>query len=219
MQGTERSFSRQSWLILLLFGLIGQIAWNVENMYFNVFIYKMFRATAADISAMVGASSLAATVTTLLIGALSDKLGKRKLFLCGGYLCWGISIWSFALLKAEKPAVDMIRTVYTLSNNKDTFTAEAVEPLTAKTHRKIVAGLEGMADGTYQFTYNIYSNSFTPVLLATGSLPVELVYNPLKLEINNPAYRNIIFSSMPDKKLTFTVKNEFSARCSNKFCV
>ena len=45
------------WCALTLFSLIGQIAWVVENMYFNVFIYKMFHASAADISAMVAASA------------------------------------------------------------------------------------------------------------------------------------------------------------------
>ena len=29
-----------------LLSLIGQVAWVVENMYFNVFIYKMFHASA-----------------------------------------------------------------------------------------------------------------------------------------------------------------------------
>ena len=29
---------------LIIFSLTGQIAWVVENMYFNVFIYKMFNA-------------------------------------------------------------------------------------------------------------------------------------------------------------------------------
>ena len=28
------------WAALLSFGLIGQIAWVVENMYFNVFLYN-----------------------------------------------------------------------------------------------------------------------------------------------------------------------------------
>ena len=88
--------SGKFYLALIIFSLVGQVAWVVENMYFNVFIYKMFRASAGDISAMVAASSVAATVTTLLIGALSDKLGKRKIFICGGYIAWGISIWSFA---------------------------------------------------------------------------------------------------------------------------
>ena len=73
----------------------------MENMYFNVFIYKMIHASADAISAMVAASAIAATVTTLLIGALSDKVGKRKIFICVGYLCWGVSIWSFALIRAD----------------------------------------------------------------------------------------------------------------------
>ena len=89
------------WLALVIFCLTGQVAWTVENMYFNVFIYKMFHASASAISAMVAASAVAATVTTLLIGALSDKLGKRKIFICGGYIAWGLSIWSFSLLRLD----------------------------------------------------------------------------------------------------------------------
>ena len=89
------------WLSLVIFCLVGQVAWTVENMYFNVYIYKMFHASAEAISAMVAASAVAATVTTLLIGALSDKIGKRKIFICGGYILWGISIWSFALIRMD----------------------------------------------------------------------------------------------------------------------
>ena len=86
---------------LIIFSLTGQIAWVVENMYFNVFIYKMFRASASDIALMVTASSVAATLTTILIGALSDRIGKRKFFMCAGYIAWGISIFSFALIRAD----------------------------------------------------------------------------------------------------------------------
>ncbi len=95
---------------LTLFSLVGQIAWVVENMYLNVFIYKMFRASAEDISAMVAASAIAATLTTVLIGALSDKIGKRKIFICLGYILWGISILGFMLLKE-----DLIRSVFPLA--------------------------------------------------------------------------------------------------------
>ena len=102
MQKTR--LSPRFWLALTIFSLIGQIAWVVENMYFNVFIYKMFRASAADISLMVAASAVAATVTTLLIGALSDKLGKRKLFICGGYLLWGVSTAAFGFVTVENAA-------------------------------------------------------------------------------------------------------------------
>ena len=88
-------------LALIIFSLVGQIAWVVENMYFNVFIYKMFHASPADISAMVMASAVAATVTTLIMGALSDKLGKRKVFISGGYILWGISILAFAAIRED----------------------------------------------------------------------------------------------------------------------
>ena len=88
-------------LALVIFCLTGQVAWVVENMYFNVFIYKMFHASAEAISTMVAASAIAATVTTLLIGALSDKIGKRKIFICGGYIIWGVTIWSFSLIRLD----------------------------------------------------------------------------------------------------------------------
>jgi len=97
----KTKLSGKFWLALTLFSLIGQVAWVVENMYLNVFIYKMFNASAADISNMVAASAVAATLTTVFIGALSDKIGKRKIFICGGYILWGISIISFVFLKTE----------------------------------------------------------------------------------------------------------------------
>ena len=99
MEKTKKS--SRFWLALVIFSLVGQVAWVVENMYLNVFIYKMFAASAGQISLMVAASSVAATVTTLLIGSLSDKLGKRKIFICGGYLCWGVSILCFGLIRED----------------------------------------------------------------------------------------------------------------------
>jgi len=93
--------SKKFYLALVIFSLVGQVAWVVENMYLNVFIYKMFHATAEQISLMVAASAITATITTLLIGALSDKLGKRKVFICVGYILWGISILGFSLIRAD----------------------------------------------------------------------------------------------------------------------
>ena len=103
----KKKLGGKFWAAMLIFGLIGQIAWVVENMYLNVFLYKMFHASAADISLMVGASSVAATLTTILVGAFSDKVGKRKLLICLGYLVWGISILGFAFIKVDtlKPLV------------------------------------------------------------------------------------------------------------------
>ncbi|MDR1734503.1 MAG: MFS transporter [Oscillospiraceae bacterium] len=92
------------WANILLFGLIGQVAWMVENMYFNVFLYKTVTYDPNAAAVMVAASAVAATVTTLLMGGLSDKLGKRKLFLSGGYIFWGFSILAFAFLTKENAA-------------------------------------------------------------------------------------------------------------------
>ncbi len=92
---------KRFWAALFVFSLIGQIAWVVENMYFNVFIYNMFRATPDQIALMVQASAVAATLTTLFIGALSDRLGKRKAFITVGYILWGVSILCFAFLRVD----------------------------------------------------------------------------------------------------------------------
>ena len=89
------------WVALTLFSLVGQVAWVVENMYFNIFIYKMFHASAEAISMMVSASAVSATVTTILVGALSDKIGKRKVFICAGYMLWGVSIFLFSLVRMD----------------------------------------------------------------------------------------------------------------------
>lgn len=97
----KTKLSGRFWACITIFSLMGQIAWVVENMYFNVFIYKMFNASPADISNMVMASAVTATLTTVFMGALSDKIGKRKLFICAGYILWGISIFSFTLLRED----------------------------------------------------------------------------------------------------------------------
>lgn len=111
----ENKLSRKFWIALTVFSLMGQIAWVVENMYFNVFVYKMFNASAGDISNMVAASAAVATLTTIFMGPLSDRIGKRKLFICGGYILWGISIFSFVLLRT-----DVIGKTFALTANAAT---------------------------------------------------------------------------------------------------
>ena len=92
------------WCTLILIGLVGQFAWTIENMYFNVFLYNTISTDPGYISAMVGWSAAAATLTTLLMGALSDRVGKRKLFICGGYILWGLSTAAFGFITVENAA-------------------------------------------------------------------------------------------------------------------
>ena len=150
------------YLALVLFGLLGQIAWVVENMYLNVFIYKMFHATEQDIALMVGASAVAATLTTVFMGALSDKIGKRRLFISGGYVLWGISIFAFAALRTDvidamipmtvnamtvgvalTVALDCLMTFFGSTANDAAFNAWLTDSTTEK-NRGVAEGLNSM---------------------------------------------------------------------------
>ena len=97
----ESALGARIWAALLSFGLIGQVAWVVENMYFNVFLYNTITGDTGMIAAMVAASAVVAAVTTLAVGALSDKLGVRKPIIVTGYLLWGVSVMAFALVRTS----------------------------------------------------------------------------------------------------------------------
>ena len=191
--------SRKFWISLVIFSLVGQIAWVMENMYFNVFIYQMFHASAKAISGMVAASAVAATVTTLLIGALSDKLGKRKLFICGGYILWGISILSFSLIRldvigalfpyASAAAVgvsltiimDCVMTFFGSSANDACFNAWLTDS-TDETNRGAVEGINSMMPllailavfGGFMGFDLTRSESWTTIFILIGSVVLLL---------------------------------------------
>jgi len=92
------------WTTFILIGLIGQFAWTIENMYFNVFLYNTITTDPTYIAWMVAASAVAATLTTLMMGVASDRAGNRKYFICFGYLLWGVSTAAFGLLTVENAA-------------------------------------------------------------------------------------------------------------------
>ena len=101
---TTTKLSARKWITLILIGLFGQFAWTIENMYFNVFLYNTISTDPWYIAEMVGWSAAAATLTTLLMGALSDKLGRRKPFIAAGYVLWGLSTAVFGYITPENAA-------------------------------------------------------------------------------------------------------------------
>jgi len=196
----KTKLSSRFWAVLTIFSLMGQVAWVVENMYFNVFIYKMFNASAADISLMVAASSVAATLTTVFIGALSDKIGKRKLFICSGYILWGISILSFVFLRTdiiEKfiPAtvqaatvgvsltiiLDCVMTFFGSAANDAAFNAWLTDS-TDNTNRGAAEGINSMMPlvailvvfGGFMFFDLSLSSSWTAIFLIIGALTLVI---------------------------------------------
>ena len=80
----KNTFGKQNWWILIVFGLIGQIAWSVENMYFNLFVFETISPNLDAVTLMVQLSGITATVTTLIAGTLSDKTGNRRQFISYG---------------------------------------------------------------------------------------------------------------------------------------
>ena len=82
----------RTWVVLALLGLSGQIAWNVENSWFNTFVYDEITPDPRPIAVMVAVSAAVATLTTLVMGAWSDRLGRRKPFVAAGYLAWAVSV-------------------------------------------------------------------------------------------------------------------------------
>lgn len=91
-------FSRKNWFLLLLFGTIGQIAWSVENMFFNAFVYDDVAQSLDTVTLMVQLSGIAATVVTLIAGTLSDKIGNRRSLISIGYTIWGVTVALFGCL-------------------------------------------------------------------------------------------------------------------------
>ena len=101
MENKVTKFSRSSWAVLIIFGLIGQIAWSVENMFFNMFVFYDIAPDLDTVTLMVQLSGVAATVVTLIAGTLSDKIGNRRSFIAWGYVIWGVTVALFGCLSPD----------------------------------------------------------------------------------------------------------------------
>lgn len=129
MNTNETRISVRTWFSAVFFGLIGQIAWIVENMYFATFAQDVFANSGrSDMSYMVTTwmvvlSALAATLTTIFAGTWSDRTGRRKPFIAVGYIFWGFTIMLFAFLpmKASGRSLSVIAVLIVLFDCIMTF--------------------------------------------------------------------------------------------------
>jgi MFS family permease len=87
------AMNKKIWVAIILLSFAGQIAWGVENQFYNTFIYNKITPDPKPIAWMVAASAVVATLTTIFMGTLSDRtrsrLGRRKPFILFGYIAWG----------------------------------------------------------------------------------------------------------------------------------
>ena len=112
----EKKLSKRIWLNICVFSFMGGLAWNIENMYFNTFLYDSIyggasanalanvMAPTTAISRMVALSAITAVVTTFIMGTLSEKMKKRKVFISVGYIIWGIITAAFGFISKESVA-------------------------------------------------------------------------------------------------------------------
>lgn len=85
------------WTLVWGLGLAGQICWNMENQWFNTFVYTKIGKDPSIITGMLICSALATTFATFFFGTWADRTGKRRTFISVGYILWGIFTICFGL--------------------------------------------------------------------------------------------------------------------------
>lgn len=138
----------QTWFVIIMLSLAGQIAWSVENSWFNTFVFDTITPNPTPVALMVAVSAITATVTTLVMGTFSDRKGRRKPFLLWGYVLWGLTTTIFpmsAYIKVIGLAIamvvilDALMTFFGSTANDAVFNAWMTD-ITDKTNRGRVMG-------------------------------------------------------------------------------
>lgn len=153
----DTSLPRKIWISLILLGFSGQLAWGVENQFFNTFMYDRITPDPRPISWMVAASAITATLTSLLMGALSDRLrthwGKRKPLILAGYFFWGIFTIAFPTASFIQPVglavgmaivFDCVMTFFGSTANDAALNAFITDVTNNKNRGRVVGVMEIM---------------------------------------------------------------------------
>ena len=142
----------RNWVAVVLLAFSGQIAWAVENSWFNTFVNDVISPDPRVISLMVAFSAVTATLTTLVMGTLSDRIGKRKAIILTSYILWGISTIVFPAAGAIRStagamiavvALDCVMTFFGSTANDASFNAWLTN-ITDETNRGTVGGITEM---------------------------------------------------------------------------
>ena len=157
MQKPSSKIPVPTWIIIVALAVTGQIAWAVENSWFNTFVFDTITPDPRPVAWMVAASAITATLTTLLMGTLSDRTrsrwGRRRPFILLGYVFWGISTILFpnvAYIQTTSLAIvmvvvaDSIMTFFGSTANDAAFNAWTTD-IASSDHRGRVEGVLNMS--------------------------------------------------------------------------
>jgi MFS family permease len=150
MKNKTARLAPRTWTVMLALALTGQLAWAVENTWFNTFVFDTITPDPRPVAWMVAASAITATLTTLLMGTLSDRTrsrwGRRRPFILAGYVLWGLSTVLFptvSYIKTSAVAVimvviaDSVMTFFGSTANDAAFSAWTVDVATSKTRGRV----------------------------------------------------------------------------------
>lgn len=156
-QTSSRILTRPVWAALLLLGFAGQLAWAVENQFYNTFMYNYITPDPRPISWMVSATAVVATLTSILMGALSDRTrsrwGRRRPYLFVGYLAWGVLTAVFPSSAVFRPVglaifmailFDCLMTFCGSTANDAAFNAYVADVTTTENRGRVTGALEIM---------------------------------------------------------------------------
>ena len=99
------------WILVWGLGLAGQICWNMENQWFNTFVYAKIGKDPSIITGMLICSALATTFSTFFFGTWMDRIGKRRYFISAGYILWGIFTIAFGLTQFISKDLSLLMAV------------------------------------------------------------------------------------------------------------
>ena len=213
------------WAALLLVGLTGQFAWTIENMYLNVYLYRTIFQDPGWIAAMVGWSAAAATATTLAMGALSDRAGRRKPFIVLGYLAWGVSVAAFGFVTVDGMAglfanaaaaaalavvaLDCVMTFFGSTANDAAFNAYVTDVTDAGNRGRaesVLATLPllsmlvifGLFDGfTQRGEWRAFFLIFGALVSAVGVAAQLLIDEKPRAKSDAPYFKNLLYGFRP----------------------
>lgn len=98
-----KKLSRNTNIAIALISFGGNLAWAVENQYYNVFLYNNIIGDTFVVSLMVAITAIVSTGTTIIMGALSDIRGKRKPFILYSFIFWAVTTALFPFAAFLKP--------------------------------------------------------------------------------------------------------------------